>query len=75
MPLKTGTMASSLSNQWLILAEAFQDRLLQSTTADLTHALSLLRDPVLDVLITGENPFEDLPRVMQRLAAGDAGSR
>jgi len=31
-------------------------------------ALSLLTDPVLDVLITGEDAFADLPRVMARLA-------
>lgn len=31
-------------------------------------ALDLLRDPALDVLITGESPFDDLPQVMARLA-------
>ena len=31
-------------------------------------ALSLLSDPVLDVLISGESDFEDLPAVMARLA-------
>ncbi|MBK5941648.1 zinc-dependent alcohol dehydrogenase [Halochromatium roseum] len=31
-------------------------------------ALSLLSDPVLDALITGEEAFSDLPRVMARLA-------
>ena len=37
-------------------------------------ALSMLADPALDVLITGESPFDDLPQVMARLAAspGDA---
>jgi 2-desacetyl-2-hydroxyethyl bacteriochlorophyllide A dehydrogenase len=37
-------------------------------------ALSMLTDPALDVLITGESAFEDLPQVMARLAAapGDA---
>jgi hypothetical protein len=35
-------------------------------------ALSLLDDPALDVLITGESPFEDLPRVMPQLASGAA---
>jgi threonine dehydrogenase-like Zn-dependent dehydrogenase len=34
-------------------------------------ALDLLRDPVLDVLITGETPFSDLPEAMRRLARGD----
>jgi hypothetical protein len=31
-------------------------------------ALALLTDPALDVLITGEDPFEDLPEVQARLA-------
>ena len=31
-------------------------------------ALRLLRDPVLDVLITGESPFEELPSLMPTLA-------
>jgi len=35
----------------------------------LTLALSLLRDPTLDVLIDGESPFAELPRVLPRLAA------
>jgi len=35
-------------------------------------ALSLLADSTLDVLITGESGFDDLPQVMPRLAAGDA---
>ena len=37
-------------------------------------ALDLLRDPCLDVLITGESEFEDLPEVMARLSSdpGDA---
>jgi threonine dehydrogenase-like Zn-dependent dehydrogenase len=33
-------------------------------------ALSLLDDPALDALITGESPFDDLPRVMTHLAGG-----
>jgi threonine dehydrogenase-like Zn-dependent dehydrogenase len=33
-------------------------------------AFELLRDPALDVLLTGESPFADLPRVMADLAAG-----
>ena len=32
-------------------------------------ALSMLADPALDVLITGESAFDDLPRVMAQLAA------
>ncbi|RZQ61224.1 zinc-dependent alcohol dehydrogenase [Amycolatopsis suaedae] len=33
-------------------------------------ALDLLADPVFDVLITGRSPFEELPAVLSRLAAG-----
>jgi threonine dehydrogenase-like Zn-dependent dehydrogenase len=36
-------------------------------------ALALLRDPVLDVLLTGESAFDTLPEVMARLAAGPGG--
>jgi len=36
-------------------------------------ALSMLSDPILDVLISGEDPFEKLPAVQSRLAA-DSGS-
>ena len=35
-------------------------------------ALSLLDDPALDVLITGESRFDELPRVMAQLAGGAA---
>jgi hypothetical protein len=40
----------------------------------MTMALSLLTDPALDVLITGESAFDDLPSVMAALAGapGDA---
>lgn len=41
--------------------------------ARMQQALSLLDDPVLDALITGESPFDDLPGVMTRLAAASAG--
>ena len=45
-----------------------------STHRRLQLALSLLRDASLDVLITGESPFDDLPAVMAGLtsAPGDA---
>jgi NADPH:quinone reductase-like Zn-dependent oxidoreductase len=33
-------------------------------------ALSLLRDPALDALVTGSAPFDELPAVLNRLAAG-----
>ncbi|MEZ5292874.1 MAG: zinc-binding alcohol dehydrogenase [Vicinamibacterales bacterium] len=39
----------------------------------LAKALSLLTDPGLDVMITGESPFEDLPQTMSTVA-GDAGA-
>jgi threonine dehydrogenase-like Zn-dependent dehydrogenase len=34
-------------------------------------ALELLRDPAFDALLTGESPFQELPEVMARLAAGE----
>jgi threonine dehydrogenase-like Zn-dependent dehydrogenase len=37
-------------------------------------ALELLRDPRLDVLITGESPFEDLPEVLATLSRNPAGA-
>jgi hypothetical protein len=37
----------------------------------LETALSLLSDPALDVLVSGASPFEELPEVMRRLAAGE----
>jgi threonine dehydrogenase-like Zn-dependent dehydrogenase len=41
------------------------------TAADrLALALELLRDPAFDALLTGESPFDELPTVMARLAAG-----
>lgn len=40
----------------------------------LAKALELLRDPVLDTLITGESPFEELPEVMARLATAPGGT-
>jgi threonine dehydrogenase-like Zn-dependent dehydrogenase len=41
------------------------------TPADrLALAVDLLRDPAFDVLLTGESPFEELPRVMALLAEG-----
>jgi threonine dehydrogenase-like Zn-dependent dehydrogenase len=38
----------------------------------LVKALELLRDPALDVLITGEVPFAALPEAMKRLAVAGA---
>ncbi len=39
-----------------------------STSRRMQLALSLLDDPALDALVTGEDPFETLPDVMARLA-------
>jgi NADPH:quinone reductase-like Zn-dependent oxidoreductase len=38
-------------------------------------ALKLLADPRLDALISGETPFDELPGLMARLAAGDTSLR
>jgi hypothetical protein len=38
------------------------------------QALSMLDDPVLDVLITGESSFDELPAVMARLTYAPAGT-
>jgi threonine dehydrogenase-like Zn-dependent dehydrogenase len=46
-------------------------RAARRTAADrLALALELLRDPAFDALLSGESPFEELPEVMARLAAG-----
>jgi hypothetical protein len=37
-------------------------------------ALSLLSDPALDILITGEDAFEDLPEIQARLAKAPGGT-
>ena len=42
----------------------------RSTTDRLRLALSLLRDPAFDVLLTGSSPLDELPAVMGRLADG-----
>ena len=49
------------------VATAQRARWSQERRLDL--ALRLLADPALDVLVTGEDRFDDLPRVMARLAA------
>ncbi|MFG2148500.1 zinc-binding alcohol dehydrogenase [Streptomyces sp. NPDC048696] len=47
------------------------ERRARHTRADrLGMALDLLRDPVFDVLITGESDFDDLPQVMAEIATG-----
>ena len=44
-------------------SRSFADRLALS--------LELLADPAFDALLTGESPFEELPRVLTELSAGD----
>lgn len=44
------------------------------TTRRLALALHLLEAPALDVLITGESPFADLPQVMAALASAPGGA-
>ena len=53
------------------VAPAFRDRWTRRDR--LEHALSLLADPALDVLISGESRFDDLPGVMTDLIANPAG--
>jgi hypothetical protein len=45
-------------------------RATRTTTDRLALALELLRDPAFDAVVTGSSPFEELPDVMARLAAG-----
>jgi threonine dehydrogenase-like Zn-dependent dehydrogenase len=42
----------------------------RSTADRLALALDLLRDPAFDALVTGRSRFDELPGVMERLAAG-----
>jgi len=58
---QVGSVAASQRARW-------------SARRRLQLALSMLTEPALDVLITGESAFEDLPQVMERLAQapGDA---
>jgi 2-desacetyl-2-hydroxyethyl bacteriochlorophyllide A dehydrogenase len=53
---QVGTVASSQRPRW-------------DAPRRMSLALRLLADPALDALITGESPFEDLPRVMADLSA------
>ena len=55
---QVGTVAASQRPRW-------------DTRRRMELALTLLADPVLDVLISGESAFEELPDVMRRLAAGE----
>jgi len=58
---QVGHVASSQRARW-------------DTRRRMTLALSMLADPTLDVLITGESAFDDLPRVMPELAARPGGA-
>ena len=40
----------------------------------LALAIALLRDPVFDLLLSGDSDFADLPSLMPRLAAAPAGA-
>jgi hypothetical protein len=42
----------------------------RSTADRLRLALSLLRDPAFDLLLTGSSPLDELPAVLGRLADG-----
>jgi hypothetical protein len=53
---------------------ALSQRARWSTQRRMQLALSLLGDPTLDVLITGEHPFDRLPDVMASLAASPGNS-
>lgn len=62
-----------LSSQVGAVAPARRPR--RTTTQRLEQALALLaQDPLLDQLITGESPFEELPAVMSWLASGEPGA-
>ena len=53
---QVGTVARSHRERW-------------DTRRRLERAIDLLSDPALDAFITGESPFDELPRIMARLAA------
>ncbi|MEM9555353.1 MAG: sigma 54-interacting transcriptional regulator [Acidobacteriota bacterium] len=42
VPRRTGTHTSSMSRQWLVLADAFQERLMHARAGDFTSALGVL---------------------------------
>ena len=71
LPLGAGFHAKRLtlkSSQVGNVAPAQRARWTRERRLDL--ALGLLADPALDVLVTGEDRFEDLPKVLARLAEG-----
>ncbi|MEM1205129.1 MAG: sigma 54-interacting transcriptional regulator [Acidobacteriota bacterium] len=69
VPFKTGTQISSLSRQWLILAEQFQERLLTPGEGDWNGALGLLVEEMhLETACVLELPDDGTPIVLH--AAG-----
>jgi threonine dehydrogenase-like Zn-dependent dehydrogenase len=73
VPLRLGESLHSRrltlkSSQVGVVAPSHRNRL--TSRQRLQHAISLLAEPALETLITGESPFEELPRVMARLASG-----
>ena len=58
---QVGTVATAQRGRW-------------SSRRRMEFVLSLLRDSALDVLITGESKFADLPSIMPRLAAGSGST-
>ena len=57
---QVGSVATSQRSRW-------------STRRRMELAVRLLADPVLDVLVTGESPFEELPSVMKAIAEKTGG--
>jgi len=71
LALGEGFHSRRLSVRSSQVGEVAAPRRSRRTRADrMTLALELLRDPALDVLLTGESVFEDLPEVMGALADG-----
>ncbi|VWX55683.1 L-threonine 3-dehydrogenase [Burkholderiales bacterium 8X] len=77
VPLPLG---EAFHSQRLVLRSSQVGQVAPSQRARWNHrrrlelALSLLREPVLDALITDSAPFQDLPAVLARLSAGDGGT-
>lgn len=71
VPLGAGFHAKRLTLKASQVGSVAQSRRATTSHADrLDRALALLDDPALDHLISGEDAFEDLPRVMAALADG-----
>jgi threonine dehydrogenase-like Zn-dependent dehydrogenase len=71
LPLGGAFHASRLSIRASQVGTVSPARSGRRTRSDrLALALDLLRDPAFDALVTGQSPFDELPDVMTRLAAG-----